>query len=237
MHNIYVEEPKQNEHKTPQLFDIISRLILPVAIVVAGIFRNLNVYLLVLFVILALIVTYYRRLAAFIRARRDKVHDGRIVAENLKQLRQLSREAGDYFDVSTSRTDSIPGIMQELGIRNHQAANAIHLPHLGIFQEHWKFLNHRIQNEKMNADDFHNAANELTSLVHLYNSYYVYPLFYTYAAELREVLSANEKSKLNAFQQKYVAFLTAYTKYITRVGEDFRTLPKLHAGMPFPNPL
>lgn len=210
---------------------------MPVAVVIAGIFRSLNVYLLILFVILALIVTYYRALAAFIRRQRDKAHDRTLINDNLKQLRQLSKDAGDYFDISTSRSDSIPGIMQELGMRNHAAANAIHLPHLGIFQEHWKFLNHRIQNEHLNPDDFHNAANELTSLVQCYNSYYVYQLFNTYAAELREVLMPNEKSKLNAFQQKYVAFLTAYTKYITHVGEEFRTLPKLHAGMPFPNPL
>lgn len=55
--------------------------------------------------------------------------------------------------------------------------------------------------------------------------------------QMRDVLLTSEKGRLNAFQQKYIAFVGAYSKYVTEVGEEFRTLPSLYASMALPAPL
>src|SRR5262249_11527918 len=47
----------------------------------------------------------------------------------------------------------------------------------------------------------------------------------TFASEVREVLAADEKSQLNAFQQKFVHGPTTYTAYLKRLNDDFRHCP------------
>ena len=89
----------------------------------------------------------------------------------------------------------------------------------------------------MSPTQFHDAANELWSVIAIYSSYCVYPVFRTFASELREVLTASEKSQLNAFQQKFVHEITAYITYIKKLNDDFRSLPDLPFGIAFPHPL
>lgn len=235
--NLFGQPEQREEPRRPSAFDVISKVLLPLALAANAYFSRANPYLLVLFAAAALLVVFSPRLRAWIKSKRDAAHDRRVTATNIKRLRQVSREAGEFFDTSTSRSDFLPGIVQEVSVRNAASIDALHIAPFGIFQEQWSFLNHRIQHEELDADGFHNAANELTSLLRSYNSYCVMPVFHTFAAEIRETLTANEKSKLNGFQNRYVAFLTGYSKFIEQMADDFRTLPKLYASMAHPNPL
>lgn len=237
-YNSYPAENDSIEHRGhPTAFDILSKFVLPIALAINAYFIRAHPYLVALFAGVALLVIFYHPMAERVKSRLDSAHDREVARNNIKQLRKFSKEAGDFFDPSTSRSDSVPGVLQELTNRNNAAGNAIRIAPFIIFQEHWKFLHDRVEHDDLNPTAFHHAARELTSLLQAYNSYCVYPIFYLFAAELREVLLPNEKSKLNAFQQRYVAFADAYSKYIIQVGEEFRTLPRLNAGMALPAPL
>lgn len=235
------EPEKQKEHPTPSAFDIITRLLLPLALVYAAYALKDHPYLIlvvaILIVLVSFLIVFYRPLLSRIKAQSDAAHDRLIAQENVKRLRQFSKETGEYLDTSTSRSDFLVGLIQEITSRHYVLGNSIRIAPVGILQEHWKFLNHRIQHDELGAPDFHDAVNELTSILQSFNTHCVYPIFRISAAELREKLTAEEKSKFNAFQQRYVTFITTYGKYVSEVGDEFRTLPKLYAGMAMPEPL
>src|SRR5438270_1412869 len=221
----------------PPLHEVLSRLILPALFAIAAILGRAYHAVLFTFLGLALIGIYYEQLAAAFYHWRIARHDKKIAKNGVKELRSFSRDLGEFFERSTSRTDLLPGIMNELRSRHPELTNALQLPSPDIFHSQWEFLNKRIQEQDMSPTQFHDAANELWSVIAIYSSYCVYPVFRTFASELREVLTASEKSQLNAFQQKFVHEITAYITYIKKLNDDFCSLQDLPFGIAFPHPL
>jgi len=221
----------------PPLHEVLSRLILPALFAVAAILGRAYHAVLFTFLGLALLGIYYEQLAAMVRHWRVWRHDRRVAKQGLKELRSFSRDLGEFFERSTSRTDMLPGIVNELRSRHPELTSALCVPSPDIFHSQWEFLNKRIQEEDFSPGQFHDAAKELWSVLAIYSSHCVYPVFRSFASEIREVLTANEKSQLNAFQQKFVHGLTGYIAYLKKLNDDFRSLPELPIGIAFPYPL
>jgi hypothetical protein len=55
--------------------------------------------------------------------------------------------------------------------------------------------------------------------------------------ELQRIVAANEKSRLNAFQQKFVHALTGYISFVKQLNDDFRNFPDLPTGVALPQPI
>lgn len=165
-----------------------------------------------------------------------KRHDQRVAHKSTKQLRRFSREIGKFFDLMC-RQNTLAGIMDEISRTDSRLTAAMRTAPADIFNNHWYYLNHRIQNERLTAERFHDAVSEFTDLIRSYTTHCVHPIFSTYAAELSEALSTNEKSRLNGFQQHYVAAIKAYINYVQQLNEELRHLPKFTTGMIFPDPL
>jgi hypothetical protein len=226
-----------NLPRTPSVFDIISKVLLPIAVVIAGYFGRSHAYLLVAFVAVALLVTFSRLLIAGLARQRDALIDRRLSRIAVKSLRRFSREAAFFFETNISRSDSLAAILQEVSNRNIAVGTELRIAPIDIFKQQWHFLDWRIQHGPVDAKGVHDAINELTSLLQSYNTYCIRPIFSTYASELREALLPHERSKLNAFQQQYVAFVGAFSKFVVEVGEEFRRLPQLYASFSLPAPL
>lgn len=232
--NVSIQQ--QSEH--PSTFDIITKLVLPVVLGVNAFFVREHPYWFGLLIAGTIAASFFRPFLRWFQSFRDATHDERLAQLHIKKLRQFSKEAGDFFDTSTSRSDSLAAIVQEINNRTITLTpgGAIQIVPLGIYQQHWRFVNKRLRSE-LDRESFHDAVEELTGIIQGFNNHCVGTIFRIAAANLRERLLPNEKSKLNAFQQRYVSFVGAYMKCIDEFGEEFRSLPKLYAGMPLPEPL
>lgn len=231
----------ENEPPPPAkapLHEVLSRLILPALFATAAILGRAYHAVLFVFLGLALIGIYYEQLAAMLRHWRISRNDKRVAKQGLKELRSFSRDLGEFFERSTSRTDLLPGIMNELRSRHPELTNAaLQLPSPEIFHSQWEFLNTRIQEYDLTPAEFHDAARELWSIIAIYSSQCVYPVFRTFPSEMRDILTAGEKSQLNAFQQKFVHGITSYITYLKKLNDDFHSFPELPTGIAFPHPL
>jgi len=168
------------------------------------------------------------------------LHDRAVARRGVKPLRSFCREFSIYFDASTSRSDTLAGILSEVARRSTQGTQlnvALRTPPVELFHSHMHWLNLRIAKEKLSARELHEIVNEFTGLVASYASFCVYPVFRIFASELREALTANEKSQLNGFQGRFVVSVTGYQKFLKNLNEEFRLLSELPIGIMLPDPL
>jgi hypothetical protein len=186
---------------------------------------------------LTVLVGLYRPLISGVRTLLRKTHNAIVVRRNSHELRRLSREAGVFFDTSISRNDTLQGILNDVSQRRTNIVLASRIPNAGIFQGHWHYLDSRIRGDSLSVTVFHNAADELLSLLRSYTSFSVLPVFYSFAAEFREVLTDAERSKMNAFQQQYVGFQDRYANFLMRLNDEFHGMPEFQAAMAKPTPL
>ena len=186
---------------------------------------------------LTILVGLYRPLFAGVRALWHKAQNARVVRRNKRELRRFSKEAGVYFDVSISRNDTLQGLLHEVGQRQASFVLAAKIPPAEIFHTHWHYLNTQICENHFTANGFHDAAEELLSLLRSYTTFSVLPVFHMFAAEFREILTDNEKSRMNAFQQQYVNFLGTYINFLTRLNDEFDGMPEFQTEMAKPAPL
>jgi hypothetical protein len=183
----------------------------------------------------------YRPLFAAVRRLRTRLHDNGVVHRHQPEFRRVAREAGTFLDTNRSRTDTLAAILNQVSQRQGQQNSLVialsQIPNSEIFRDRWHSFNVRIQHDKLSAEQFHYAVDELTAILRSHNSYCVTPIFYTFANEYREILADNEKSQFNAFQQSYRAYLERFAEFVGRLNDDFYGLPELSAVMALPKPL
>jgi hypothetical protein len=187
--------------------------------------------------VLTLLIGLYRPLISGLRALWCRRLNANVVSRNRSELRRLSAEAGFFLNPDVSRNDTLQGLLHELIQRQSNISLFGKVPNAGIFHEHWYYLDGRIRGNHLSAVSFHNASEELFSLVRSYTAFSVTPVFYFFASEIREVLTDNEKSKMNAFQQQYVSFLGSYITFHKRLNDEFHGLPELQVYLAKPSPL
>jgi hypothetical protein len=227
--------PEQRKVRKPSAFDIVSKLLLPIALAFVAIFRLANPRLLLAFAAIALVVSFSDVLLHGARSILTELHDRRVARRNSRELGRFSREIGSLLD--SNRTDTLHSILGTFSQQHADLSTVLRVPEANIFYTHWYYMNERIARGRFNAVRFHESAEEFHSLVISYGSYCVRPIFETFAAQLRDSLTANEKSHLNAFQQRYVTFATGYSKFLSELNEEFRTIPKFLTGVYLPRPI
>lgn len=187
--------------------------------------------------VLTLLIGLYRPLIWGICALWRKRINANVVRRNMSEFRRLSGEAALFLEPDPNRTDTLQSVLYELIQRHSNIALLSKIPNAAIFHDHWFYLNARICEKRLSTAGFHNASRELFSLVNSYNYFSVIPVFAVFASEFREILTADEKSKMNAFQQQYVGFLGSYITFHKRLNEEFHGLPTLQTYFRKPAPL
>lgn len=183
------------------------------------------------------LVGVYQPLTNLIRKLLRTVHNCRVVRKNKKEFCRLSRQAGIFLDTGYSRNDVLAGIPHDISLRHSELVLASKIPHPGIFHDHWNYLHGRICAGHLSPRGFHDSAEELFSLLRSYTTFSVLPLFHLFAAEYRESLNDNDKSKMNAFQQQYISFLGTYAAFLSRLNDEFQGMSEFHTAMAKPQPL
>ena len=185
---------------------------------------------------LMILVGFYRLLISGVRALFRRAHNAGVLRKNMQELRRFSGEAGVFLN-GALRNDTLQAILLELGQRQPAFVISTKVPAVAIFHGHWYYLDARLHGDDFTPVTFHDAADELLSIVRSYTTFCVLPVFHMFASEFREVLTANEKSKLNAFQQQFVNFVNSYVKFLTRLNDEFLELPEFQTGIAYPPPL
>ncbi len=188
------------------------------------------------------LIGIYRPLFAMLRRLAQRRHNERVAREYRQEFRRIAREAGNFVDSNISRPDTLAAILNQVNRRLSSPHNVLlvalsRVPQTQIFMDRWCCFNIWIQKDKLNAEQFHVAVDELTGILRSHNSYCATPIFHTFASEYRELLMDNEKSEFNAFQQSYRAYLERLAEFVSRLNDDFRGLPELSAVMALLEPL
>ena len=189
------------------------------------------------------LVGIYRPLIAYIRQLAQWRHDDRVVRKHMPEFRRMTREAGRFIHSDIARPDTLGGILHEVQSRlSSQPHHALltrltGIPNQNIFIDRWLCFNRRVQKDRFSVEQFHVAMEELTGILQSHTNYCMTPIFHTFASEYREILTDNERSQFNAFQQSYRAYLERFSDFAKRLDDEFRGLPQLETAMALPKPL
>lgn len=189
------------------------------------------------------LVGVYRPLFVYLSGLAQGWHDLRVVRKHLQEFRRISREAGKFIHSDIARYDTLGGMLHGVQSRlSNQPQHSLFtmlakVPDPNIFIDRWLCFNKRAQKDNFSAGQFHAALEELTGILRSHNTYCMSPIFHTFASEYREILTDNERSQFNAFQQSYRAYLERFTEFVTRLNDEFRGFPELHTAMALPKPL
>lgn len=236
----YFREELREKPAKPSVFDIFAKLLLPIVLVLIGVYRRDSTAALVAFAVIAMVASFYKYLYGIAIRCANEFHDRRAARKAMKQFRGFCRDFSLYFDVSTSRNDTLAGILSDVSRRSSQGSPLkvdLGIAPVELFHSHMHWLNVRTGRDKLSAREFHALVGEFTGLVASYSSFCVYPVFRIFASELRERLMPHEKSQLNGFQGRFVVSVSAYQKFLKDLNDDFRLLPELPTGIMLPDPL
>jgi hypothetical protein len=236
----YFREQVEDKPVKPSLFDIFAKLLLPIVLALVAVYRRESTAALLGFAAVALLASFYRHIVEVVKHCANHLHDRTVARKAIKSFRSFCREFSFYFDASTSRSDTLAGILSEFARRNPQGNQlnvALRIPPVELFHSHMHWLNVRISKERLSASELHELINEFTNLVGSYASFCVYPVFRIFASELREALMPNERSQLNGFQGRFVVSVTGYQKFLKDLNDEFRLLSELPIGIMLPDPL
>jgi hypothetical protein len=229
-----ISEPTPVEDK-PRMVEIVALLVTCISVILAQFQRQqTRSWALISVGFLVAVLAARQPLISWVRASLRTAADTRVASRNRQELRRLSKEAGDFLDLS--RSDALQGVLQRV-TGSHPELLTARIAPVAVFQDHWYYLDNRIQHGSLTTVGFHDAAEELLSLLRACSSFCVLPMFRIFAAEFREILNDNEKSELNAFQQRYVSFVSGYVKYLIRLNDEFHSLAGFKTGMAYPPPL
>ncbi len=223
---------EKHEQKRTPAYEIIKTLT-PILLVVFGYLGKMSRPFSYGFACLAVLGIYYDPLTKALRWVRMTLHNRAVARGNIKQLRHLSEELTTFLDITINRSDGLQAIVNAISQRSVDLTRNVRLPVADIFHYQGYYLNKRIH-EHLSVKHFHDAVTEFYGLVSGYNSFAVSPVFQTLAHE--HLLNAHEKSQLNAFQQRWVAFIADYQKFAKELNREFRSRASvsIEIGPPLP---
>jgi hypothetical protein len=225
--------PNETPKKTP-FYEFVKTLT-PYALIILGYLGKMSRPVLYAMFVFAVIGVYYDAIAKRIKLVSTKLHNRGIVKANIKELRRLIVELGGFIDTSTNRGDNLPYIVEEIGRTNYERGARLHFPAPTIFHFQGYYLQQRIGANDLSVKQFYDAVAEFYSIISGYNSFAICPVYQVLTNDSQ--ISSREKSLLNAFQQRWAAFLNDYLKFVKQLNGDFRSLEPLYIGISPPLPL
>jgi hypothetical protein len=225
--------PNETPKKTP-FYEIIKTLT-PTLLIIFGYLGKMSRPIFYGFAFLAVIGIYYDPISKRLGAMRDRFHNRTVVNNHIKQLRLLAEELATFLDISVNRNDRLQAIVDSINQRNFELTKNLRLPAPDIFHAQGYYLGMRIHYEHLNVRQFHAVFTEFYALISGYSSYAVCPVFRTLAQE--NLLNAYEKSQLNAFQQRWNAYIADYVKFAKQLNRDLHSVPAFSIGIGVPLPI
>ncbi len=201
--------------ESPTLFKILTTIAIPIAamVIAALLQKNKTVFWAVLgFGLISLLFGSYPLIRpkydTAVRRRRAR----RIVRERYSEFRKYVLRFGDFVDNRTS--DTLHFICQsDICGSVTTGMDSLHTAPAEVFAVSWSYLNDRTQSLP-DVTAFKSAVRELNSLVALYSTHCVRPIFECFPAALRPALTDHVKAKLEDFRERFVGFQERYFEFL-----------------------
>jgi hypothetical protein len=214
-------------HEPPKrtAFEVLTQLILPALLVLAYIVtmikdQRLLAWSLLGLLVLSLMVSFYPPAASWAKARAQRRRDECTAKAAFPELRKFVEEFGEFL--SRQRPDTLHYVAQsDLCGGDSERFRGLGIPNIDLFDSFLYHLKERVTNQEPTSTHFKATNSELSTLVSSYINYCMRPVFELLPQEVRSQLSDRAKSNLEACRERFVAFLTDYSKYLKHFDEPF----------------
>jgi hypothetical protein len=213
----------------PTAFDLVTKLLLPIALVVIASLQQqvARFWALLGFAVLSITFGFYahiqRAAHRFVRTRRDE----RIGKRQFQRLKQFVLAFGDFLD--PARSDNLHNIVVDSICHNNVTEfGKLHLAPKDVYFAWHQHLKKRVETQKATLDNLEEAIREFGPLVNYYDQDCVLAIFDRYPVADRPAISAAAGSNLEAFRQRFDRFLYDYSNYLKGLDASFST-PRIRA--------
>ncbi len=175
--------------------------------------------------IVSLLVSEVPRLWVWLKERRARKDEEKAAAMALDELRNWIHKFREF--TTTQNTDAFYGIVfGKLCQTNSTHFDSLHIPPLQLFADFSRILATRTDERKPSRQVLKQSIEEFNSLVGLYSSYVVCPVYDQVPSKLRpEVLTIyttnNLASDLIQFRERFDGFLGSYMDFLKGLDRRF----------------
>lgn len=166
----------------------------------------------------------------------ERTRTRRLGSRCLPQFIRSIRDFGEFVDTRQSGTlHNI--IRQELSQPVREGIGRLGIPDIQLWYSFWDSFWQRIEQQRPRGKNLDGAVNEFTTMVWQYHNYCVAPIFERLPQELRVVLTAEDRSRLNGFQQQHALFMREYGTLLKALAECHPPAERLPRSLPVSKPL
>ena len=225
------DEPKQS------LFERFAKLIVPVVATIGVFFQQKHWAVamgLIALAVISLLIGEVPKLWRWLNERRARKHEEKIAEQAFDDLKGWIQKFLEFTTVST--TDSFYGIVwSRLCGSNMDHFESLHIPPLQLFADFARILAWRTDEPKPSRTILKQSIGELNSLVGLYCTFCVCPIYERVPTKLRpEVLknfaTENLEDAFIQFRERFDRFLEEYMSFLKALD---RKLPDPIEPRPF----
>lgn len=226
----------------PTAFDYLTKLVLPVLALVALILTRsqkqtvLTLGLLV-FAFISLVAGFYPEFSAWAKEKAQARMDSRTAKRTFPALKKFVARFGEFVDPSGAST--VHGIAEsEVQAHDSGLLMARGLPPIGLFYDLWANLSRDVDSQPPNVASLTASLRDLSTLVSLYGSFCMRPVFELLPQKLRAEASGLPKQveeqvdwermgrkppgqltdsarrSLEACRERFTAFLNDYERFL-----------------------
>jgi hypothetical protein len=204
--NRLISAPKHEPAQKPSLFDVLSRVVLPIALALVATVqpsstRSVGFAVLAAF---ALLLSFSKPIFSFAQDLGKRLSDGRAARRLSPAFRQLVSQFGDFVNPNRGSLESL--VEREYYHRDSAHVNALRLAPNQIFLNTWKHLHERVQRSHSDRNVFLQHVEELLSLVNDYARYSLDPIYDNPPLEFLESLRPHSRSDLEDFRERFVSY-------------------------------
>jgi len=184
--------------------------------------------------ILSLLVSEVPRLWKWLQERRARKHEEKITAQALDDLKGWIQKLLEFTTVSTN--DSFYGIIwSRLSGSNTDHFESLHIPPLQLFADFARILAWRTDERKPSRGVLKQSVQEVNSLVGLYSTWCVCPIYERVPTKLgpevlKNFVTENLEEAFIQFRERYDRFLEDYMAFLKALD---RKLPDPIEPRPF----
>lgn len=233
--DLFDTSQEKNQPPKHTAFDLLTRLILPLVLVIIAQLQEQSARFwgLLVFAFVSLVIGLYRPVKEQIRYRINKFRDERLAKRRFPEFKRFVHRFGEFVD--RARSDTLHHIaLQELCCGNQTDFHRLGVTALPLFNGFLYHFRTRVDKQQPNLTALLESTSEFSNLVSSYAQYCTIPIFERFPQELRPLLTERAKSSLNSFQQQFAGFLDIYTEFLKNL-DDSLTIPRVRSYY-FPRP-
>ncbi len=167
-----------------------------------------------------LVLTFGGTLARRLRARWHRRLDDRVARRTVPELRSLVRTLEKLVDPNAN--DTLQAGLRAALQNYANAFDLLRMPSGHMFDEMLRNLSARVDEEPADAPHVLRALAELYTTVSGHSEQWIQPVFRSMPKSVNELLTPTARGVVNSYRERYLAFLTAFTRFVEDLGGSLR---------------